>query len=331
MNLRQLVYLISTIVIISIIASLSRLGFAENESITNMENFSPINRETVDKIIIKDSTNQTTLTKGNFDWKIGNYPVVFDGFEEMWEIVSNFDSAKLISSNPSNHPFMGVSESNSTSVEFYKNDSLIETFLIGDKVYAPMPGEENIYTPWSSISRMCYIRQPNNKEVYGVFCPYPDRFNPKPEMWAEPTIIKIPTDEIESIIYRYPETEFQIKILPNNQWIIIEEKGPSIADINITNNLLSEFSQLVTSDFPEPKVINNLELSSPSIVISVIAKPNSGSESADLFLFKNIEGQENGYYIKNRLNDWVYYIDPITSSSILKYPADLIKTDQSDS
>ena len=263
MNLRQLLYLVSTIVMISIIASLSRLGLAENESITRMGNLSPINRETVDKIIIKDSENQTTITKGDLQWKVGNYPVVFDGFEEMWEVVSSFDSAKLISNNPSNHPLMGVSESNSTSVEFYKNDILIEKFLIGDKVYAPMPGEENVYTPWSSMSRMCYIRQPDNKEVYGVFCQYPNRFNPKPDMWAEPTIIKIPADEIESIMYRYPQKEFQIKILPNNQWLIIEEQGPSIADINRTNNLLSAFSQLVTSGFPEPKVVNNLELIMP--------------------------------------------------------------------
>ena len=42
MNLRQLLYLVSTIVMISIIASLSRLGLAENESITRMGNLSPI-------------------------------------------------------------------------------------------------------------------------------------------------------------------------------------------------------------------------------------------------------------------------------------------------
>ena len=316
---------------IILIATLSRVGFTENESIIIMENLNPLNRETVDKIIIKDTVNQTTITKGDLEWKVGNYPVVFDGFEEMWEVVSSFDTARLISSNESNHPLMGVSDSNSTSVEFYNNNTLVETFLIGDKVYAAMPNEQNVYTPWTSMSRMCYIRKPNTNEVYGVFCQYPDRFNPKPEMWAEPTILKIPVDEIESIIYRYPEKEFQIKILPNNQWIIIEESGPSIADVNSTNNLLSEFSQLVTSDFPKPQDINNLDLSAPSIIISVIAKPNSGSESADLFLFEKIQEQGSSYYIKNRINDWVYYIDPITSSSILKHPDNLIQTKESDS
>ena len=44
-----------------------------------------------------------------------------------------------------------------------------------------------------------------------------------------------------------------------------------------------------------------------------------------------IQEEGNGYYIKNRINDWVYYIDSITSSSILKYPVDLIQTKESDS
>ena len=331
MNLRQIIYIISTIAVIAIIATLSRLGFSENETIITMENISPLNREIVDKIIITDGVNQTTLTKNNLNWKVGNYPVVFDGFEEMWEVISNFPKARLISNNESNHSLMGVSESNSTAVEFYNNQTLVEKFLIGDKVYAPMPDEENIYTPWTSLSRMCYIREPGSKEVYGVFCQYPDRFNPKPEMWAEPTILKIPMDEIESILYRYPQTEFQLKILPNNQWIIIEETGPSIADVNIANKLLSEFSQLVTSDFPNPENVNNLDLLNPTIAITVIAKPNSGNDSVDLFLFEDSQQQTGGYYIKNRINDWVYYIDSNTSSSILKYPFDLIEVDSPDS
>ena len=331
MNLRQIIYIISTIAVIAIIATLSRLGFSENETIITMENISPLNRDIVDKIIITDGVNQTTLTKNNLNWKVGNYPVVFDGFEEMWEVISNFPKARLISNNESNHSLMGVSESNSTAVEFYNNQTLVEKFLIGDKVYAPMPDEENIYTPWTSLSRMCYIREPGSKEVYGVFCQYPDRFNPKPEMWAEPTILKIPMDEIESILYRYPQTEFQLKILPNNQWIIIEETGPSIADVNIANKLLSEFSQLVTSDFPNPENVNNLDLLNPTIAITVIAKPNSGNDSVDLFLFEDSQQQTGGYYIKNRINDWVYYIDSNTSSSILKYPFDLIEVDSPDS
>ena len=331
MNLRQIIYIISTIAVIAIIATLSRLGFSENETIITMENISPLNRDIVDKIIITDGVNQTTLTKNNLNWKVGNYPVVFDGFEEMWEVISNFPKARLISNNESNHSLMGVSESNSTAFEFYNNQTLVEKFLIGDKVYAPMPDEENIYTPWTSLSRMCYIREPGSKEVYGVFCQYPDRFNPKPEMWAEPTILKIPMDEIESILYRYPQTEFQLKILPNNQWIIIEETGPSIADVNIANKLLSEFSQLVTSDFPNPKNVNNLDLLNPTIAITVIAKPNSGNDSVDLFLFEDSQQQNGGYYIKNRINDWVYYIDSNTSSSILKYPFDLIEVDSPDS
>ena len=331
MNLRQIIYIISTIAVIAIIATLSRLGFSENETIITMENISPLNRDIVDKIIITDGVNQTTLTKNNLNWKVGNYPVVFDGFEEMWEVISNFPKARLISNNESNHSLMGVSESNSTAVEFYNNQTLVEKFLIGDKVYAPMPDEENIYTPWTSLSRMCYIREPGSKEVYGVFCQYPDRFNPKPEMWAEPTILKIPMDEIESILYRYPQTEFQLKILPNNQWIIIEETGPSIANVNIANKLLSEFSQLVTSDFPNPENVNNLDLLNPTIAITVIAKPNSGNDSVDLFLFEDSQQQTGGYYIKNRINDWVYYIDSNTSSSILKYPFDLIEVDSPDS
>ena len=55
MNLRQLIYLLSTIIMIALIATLSRVGFTENESVIVMENLNPLNRETVDKIIIRKS------------------------------------------------------------------------------------------------------------------------------------------------------------------------------------------------------------------------------------------------------------------------------------
>ena len=63
MNLRQLIYLIATVAMIAVIATLSRLGLSENESVITIENLSPLNRETVDKIIIKDTINDLDTGK----------------------------------------------------------------------------------------------------------------------------------------------------------------------------------------------------------------------------------------------------------------------------
>ena len=96
-------------------------------------------------------------------------------------------------------------------------------------------------------------------------------------------------------------------------------------------SISSIFSFLIFYKVFNDGYINNLDISNPTITITVVAKPNSGSDSVDLHLFQDILQENDSYYIKNRINDWVYYIDPITSSSILKYPSDLIQIEESES
>ena len=168
-----------------------------------------------------------------------------------------FDEAELIATNPENHPVMGVSPENGTLVEFWNGDDLIEEFFVGDQQFAPIG--ERLITPWKNFVRLCFLRDPEEDDVYGIFCDFPDRFQPDPKFWKHPLITEIPRDEVESISFRYPEEEFNLRI-ENSVWVVSQE-GAEVgqADPEKMLELLQAVEYLVTSDFPTDDEMRRLE------------------------------------------------------------------------
>ena len=315
---KQVGFVFAALVILGIAALVFRFISAEPDEIL-ISGVAPLSEETLDKVVIRNNEFETVIEKLDGDWLVGPYPVQRRRFEDMWATTQMFDAAELIATNPENHPLMGVSPENGTLVEFWNGDELIEEFFVGDQQFAPIG--ERLITPWQNFVRLCYLRNPEEDDVYGIFCDFPDRFLPDPKFWKHPLITEIPRDEVESISFRYPEEEFNLRI-ENSVWVVSQE-GAEVgqADPEKMLELLQAVEYLVTSDFPTDDEMSRLNFDLADITIFIQVRTGAIARSARLLL---LERDEGGFYVKRQGQDYAFIVDDQTAPFILKKIQDLI-------
>ena len=315
---KQVGFVFAALVILGIAALVFRFISAEPDEIL-ISGVAPLSEETLDKVVIRNNEFETVIEKLDGDWLVGPYPVQRRRFEDMWATTQMFDAAELIATNPENHPLMGVSPENGTLVEFWNGDDLVEEFFVGDQQFAPIG--ERLITPWQNFVRLCYLRNPEEDDVYGIFCDFPDRFLPDPKFWKHPLITEIPRDEVESISFRYPEEEFNLRI-ENSVWVVSQE-GAEVgqADPEKMLELLQAVEYLVTSDFPTDDEMSRLNFDLADITIFIQVRTGAIARSARLLL---LERDEGGFYVKRQGQDYAFIVDDQTAPFILKKIQDLI-------
>ena len=315
---KQVGFVFAALVILGIAALVFRFISAEPDEIL-ISGVAPLSEETLDKVVIRNNEFETVIEKLDGDWLVGPYPVQRRRFEDMWSTTQMFDAAELIATNPENHPLMGVSPENGTLVEFWNGDDLVEEFFVGDQQFAPIG--ERLITPWQNFVRLCYLRNPEEDDVYGIFCDFPDRFLPDPKFWKHPLITEIPRDEVESISFRYPEEEFNLRI-ENSVWVVSQE-GAEVgqADPEKMLELLQAVEYLVTSDFPTDDEMSRLNFDLADITIFIQVRTGAIARSARLLL---LERDEGGFYVKRQGQDYAFIVDDQTAPFILKKIQDLI-------
>ncbi len=315
---KQVGFVFAALVILGIAALVFRFISAEPDEIL-LTGIAPLTEETLDKVVIRNNEFETIIEKTDGDWQVGAYPVQRRRFEDMWSTTQLFDEAELIATNPENHPVMGVSPENGTLVEFWNAGELIQEFFVGDQQFAPIG--ERVITPWQNYVRLCYLRNPEEDDVYGIFCDFPDRFLPDPKFWKHPLITEIPRDEVESISFRYPEEEFNLKI-ENSVWVVSQD-GAEVgqADPEVMLELLQAVEYMVTSDFPTDDELARLNFDLADITMFIQVRTGSISRSARLLL---LERDEGGYFVKRQGQDYAFVIDDQVAPFVLKRIANLI-------
>lgn len=315
---KQVGFVFAALVILGIAALVFRFISAEPDEIL-LTGVPPLTEETLDKVVIRNNEFETIIEKTDGDWQVGLYPVQRRRFEDMWSTTQLFDEAELIATNPENHPVMGVSPENGTLVEFWNEGELIQEFFVGDQQFAPIG--ERVITPWQNYVRLCYLRNPEEDDVYGIFCDFPDRFLPDPKFWKHPLITEIPRDEVESISFRYPEEEFNLKI-ENSVWVVSQD-GAEVgqADPEVMLELLQAVEYMVTSDFPTDDELARLNFDLADITMFIQVRTGAISRSARLLL---LERDEGGYFVKSQGQDYAFVIDEQVAPFILKRLANLI-------
>ena len=315
---KQVGFVFAALVVLGIAALVFRFISAEPEKIV-IPDVAPLTEETLDKVVIRNNEFETRIEKIDGDWLVGPYPVQRRRFEDMWTTTEMFDEAELIATNPENHPVMGVSPENGTLVEFWNGDDLVEEFFVGDQQFAPIG--ERLITPWQNFVRLCYLRNPEEDDVYGIYCDFPDRFLPDPKFWKHPLITEIPRDEVESISFRYPEEDYSLRI-ENSVWVVSRD-GAEVgqADPEKMLELLQAVEYLVTSDFPTDDEMNRLNFDLADITMFIQVRTGAISRSARLLL---LERDEGGYFVKRQGQEYAYIIDDQSAPFILKRIADLI-------
>ena len=315
---KQVGFVFAALVVLGIAALVFRFISAEPDEIL-LTGVAPLTEETLDMVVIRNNEFETKIEKVDGDWQVGPYPVQRRRFEDMWSTTQLFDEAELIATNPENHPLMGVSPENGTLVEFWNEDELVEEFFVGDQQFAPIG--ERLITPWQNYVRLCYLRNPEEDDVYGIFCDFPDRFLPDPKFWKHPLITEIPRDEVESISFRYPEEEFNLRI-ENSVWVV-SQGGAEVgqADPEVMLELLQAVEYMVTSDFPTDDELTRLNFDLADITVFIQVRTGAISRSARLLL---LERDEGGYFVKRQGQDYAFIIDDQVAPYMLKRIANLI-------
>lgn len=315
---KQVVFVFAALAVLGIAALVFRFVSAEPNEIL-LTGVAPLNDEVLDKVVIRNNEFETVIEKVDGDWNVGPYPVQRRRFEDMWATTKMFDEAELIATNPENHPVMGVSPENGTLVEFWNEGNLVEEFFVGDQQFAPIG--ERLLTPWTSFVRLCFLRDPEQDDVYGIFCDFPDRFLPDPKFWKNPLITEIPRDEVEVVSFKYPDQEFDLRIA-NSVWVLSQD-GVEVgqADPQTVLELLQNIEFLVTSDFPTDDQLRRLDFGIADITMFVQVRVGATSRSARLLL---LERDEGGYFVKRQDQDYAYILDDLSAPFILKRISDLI-------
>ena len=315
---KQVGFVFAALVVLGIAALVFRFISAEPDEIL-LTGVAPLTEETLDMVVIRNNEFETKIEKVDGDWQVGPYPVQRRRFEDMWSTTQLFDEAELIATNPENHPLMGVSPENGTLVEFWNEGELVEEFFVGDQQFAPIG--ERLITPWQNYVRLCYLRNPEEDDVYGIFCDFPDRFLPDPKFWKHPLITEIPRDEVESISFRYPEEEFNLRI-ENSVWVV-SQGGAEVgqADPEVMLELLQAVEYMVTSDFPTDDELTRLNFDLADITVFIQVRTGAISRSARLLL---LERDEGGYFVKRQGQDYAFIIDDQVAPYMLKRIANLI-------
>lgn len=313
---RHVGYVLVALIILGIVGLVGRLLSVETQR-TVLTDARVLNPEIVDKVVIRDNEYESPLEKIDGRWQIGPYPLVKTAFNGMWEIVEQFETGELVSNNPDNHVFMGVSNKNATVVQFWRGEELYEEFLVGDKVYAPVEGLEKIYTPWTVVTRYCFFRRQNADEVYAVFCRFPDVFKADPSLWAQPIITEIPRDEVEVITYLFPNAtgeDFDLQVI-GSDWILVANGTAIDADSEAVDALLGELELLVTTEFPNVDEAKQLDFGEPDFLIGIGTRQDASAKSK-LLLF--IEKEAGSYYVKDDESPWVYFLSAEDALRILR-------------
>jgi hypothetical protein len=319
---RQVGYVLIVLIVLGLAGLVARLVSVESQRAV-LAGVRLLNADVVDKVVMRDGDNESTLLKVDGQWQIGPYPVLKRALEEIWETAGKFDKAELISSNPENHVLMGVSRENTTVVQFWREGELYEEFLVGDKVFAPVEGLQKIYTPWTTAARLCYLRRHDADEVYGVFCAFPDRFTADPRFWAEPSIVKIPRDEVEIITYLFPKApdeSYELRVV-GSVWVVVTDGTSRDADLQAIDSLLVELEELVTSEFPFVSETEQLDFTEPDALMGIGARAGASARSTTLLF---LEKEAGSYYVKDIENPWVYFLNTEDASRILKAGQDFI-------
>ena len=315
---RQVSFVFGALVILGLAALVFRFILAEPDEIV-LSGIPPLTAESLDRVVIRNNEFETVIEKAEGDWNVGPYPVQRRRFDDMWETTKMFNGAELVATNPENHAVMGVSPENGTLVEFWKDGDLLQEFFVGDQQFAPIG--ERFITPWTAFVRLCYLRNPEQDDVYGIFCDFPDRFLPDPKFWRNPLITEIPRDEVEVVSFKYADEEFDLKIA-NSVWVL-SQGGVEVGQANpeVMLELLQNIEFLVTSNFPTADETGRLNFDIADITMFIQVRLGATSRSARLLF---IERDNGGFFVKRQDQDFAYILDDQTAPFVLKRIADLL-------
>lgn len=312
---REVGYVLLALIILGVAGVIVKLVTTGNNDQT-LTGLLPLHSDVIDEVTIRttefgpDSTEGTAkLSRLGEDWSIkteGGSQIAFQPYlDRMWEMISRFEGAQLISTNPNNHKKMLIDDQAGIEVIFMLGASVQEKFTIG--------------SDWSSDIRHCFIRRAGNDYVYTVPCQYENIFNPSSNGWRNPVIVSIAREEINLVTIRYPKQNnefFSIDLngQTNGVWtpFLVLTEGNEYANPYTADTLLRAVNGLLASDFASKEEIDAINFDIPDA--SILIKTRDGSQIPT----------QRVLFVKN--SDGTYYVKNTNKADVFKLESDVVET-----
>lgn len=261
----------------------------------------PLERDFIDKIVIKSTESETTLVRNQETWYVNsNQSVFIPKINEFWEKVQDIKGAGLIALNEANHERMGVSETG-TQVSFFLGGAVQEQFVIGT---------------WNPDVGLCYIRRAGKTPVYGIECSMSANyvFDSRPDGWRDPIIVAIPPTEIQELVFSYPDQQFLLK-LDETGWKGINAEEEVEVDPLLVQPLVGNLQGILAVGFATKEEAEELSFNNATPSIRIVTKPGATQPTTRLrFLPRDDETS----YVKTGSHSTVYIVNIGVSELLLQ-------------
>ena len=261
----------------------------------------PLERNFIDKIVIKSTESETTLVRNQETWYVNsNQSVFIPKINEFWEKVQDINGAGLIALNEANHERMGVSETG-TQVSFFLGGAVQEQFVIGT---------------WNPDVGLCYIRRAGKTPVYGIECSMSANyvFDSRPDGWRDPIIVAIPPTEIQELVFSYPDQQFLLK-LDETGWKGINAEEEVEVDPLLVQPLVGNLQGILAVGFATKEEAEELSFNNATPSIRIVTKPGATQPPTRLrFLPRDDETS----YVNTGSHSTVYIVNIGVSELLLQ-------------
>ena len=321
MSRRQLGVVGAALILLVVVAVLAAV-LSSSASERELKGVSELTSDSLDQVLLKDETIEATLLKEDGRWMVGPYPVVAWLLEALWNVTGQIEGADLIATNPDNHHLMGVTPATGSLIQFWSGGKLVEEFIVGDREFArAAPGAE-IIAPWTPAASTCFLRRPEENEVYGVFCEEPNRFLPVPTWWADPIIVQVIPQDIESVTVQYPDSSYRLNKVTGIEWRL--DDGEQEANLTKTVDVIERFRLLAAEAYPDETEAAGVDFTRADAVVSLVIEEQDTGIRRDITILFVRRGDEY-YHVKDAATDWRYLI-ATTSTAVILQPRDRFLT-----
>ena len=228
-------------------------------------------------------------------------PVFVPKIDQFWSAVAEINEAGLIALNVDNHERMGVDDASGIRVEFYLGGAVQEQLIVGS---------------WDQGVRLCYVRRSGQDAVYGIECPVPASaiFDPNADGWRNPIIASIPAQEVQSIVFSYPDHEFGVSLVETEAglvWMAARpiDEPPGVEEVEanpyIIQNLLQTFQGLLATGFADDDEADELTFDAATPSIRIVTAEGSSSPTIRL---RFLPRDEETSYVKTGSQPTVFII-----------------------
>ncbi len=293
---RQVRLVLAALVVVGLAGLVFRVLSSSEDEIV-LSGLLPLEREFIDRVVIKSPDSEAVvegrLIGSRKSWFVNaTDPVFVPKIDQFWGAVDGVGQAGLIALNTANHERMGVDDASGIRVEFYLSGALQEQLVIG---------------AWNPDVRLCYVRRAGQAAVYGIECPAPAAsiFDPNPDGWRNPYVVAIPRQDIETLVFSYPDQEFALS-LTDAGWKAVNPEEELDADPFVVETLLRNVEVIVAAGFAEDDEADELTFDAATPSIRVVTREGAANPPTRL---RFLPRDEETYYVKSGSQPTVFIID----------------------